>query len=387
MQRLIARESFELDDDHQEFRAICRAFVADRVLPRVADAERTGTFPAELWGELADAGLLGLGHPEEFGGTGGDSLAVTVLAEELARACGGIAVTVLVSAYMAAPHLALFGSVDLKRRYLPAILAGEQVAAIAVTEPGAGSDVAAIRTVARRVDGGYRIFGRKMFVTNAGLADLILVAAKTSPAAGHRGITLFAVETAGTGCTVGRALSKMGWYSSDTRELILDDCLVNEGAVIGEVDKGFYQIMRVFATERLAMAGMGIGLAQAAYHDALGHARQREAFGQALAGHQTIRHTLAEMAVQIESARLVTHRAACRLDTGHPATAESVAAAKLVSARVANMVADAAVQIFGGYGFIEETPVARHYRDARILRIGGGSDEVQLEILGKRLTQ
>lgn len=380
-------ESFELDDEHQQFLEVCRAFVADRVIPRVADAERTRTFPAGLWGELADAGLLGLGHPEEFGGTGGDTLAVTVLAEELARACGGIAVTVLVSAYMAAPHLALFGSVELKKQYLAEILAGKKVAAIAVTEPGAGSDVAAIRTVAQRADGGYRISGRKTFITNAGLADLIVVAAKTSPAAGHRGITVFAVEPATPGFTVGRALPKMGWHSSDTRELTLDDCLVNQKAIIGDVDKGFYQIMRAFATERLALAGMGIGLARAAFHDALDYARQREAFGQTLAGHQTIRHTLAEMAVRIESARLLTHRAATRLDAEHPAAAESVAAAKLVSARVANTVADAAVQIFGGYGFMEETRVAMHYRDARILRIGGGSDEVQLEIIGKRLTQ
>jgi acyl-CoA dehydrogenase/citronellyl-CoA dehydrogenase len=376
---------FDLDEDHRDFQDVCRAFVARELKPRVREAEAAGTFPAELWPKLAEAGLLGVGHPEEYGGTGGGALAMTILSEELARASGGLAITPLVSSYMAAPHLARFGTPEQKERWLRPVLAGEAVAAIAVTEPGAGSDVAGIAARASEVDDGFELRGTKMFITNAGLADVLVVAAKTDPEADHRGITTFLVEGGAEGLSLGAPLEKLGWHSSDTREVFLDGCRVGPDAVLGERGRGFHQIMEAFQVERLALAGMALGLGQAALEEATAHARERRTFGQQLSRHQTIRHRLAAALAELESARALSYQAAARWDAGHAEAAASVAMAKLVAAQVASRVVDEALQVFGGYGFIEETPVAMHYRDARILRIGGGTDEVQLEILAKRM--
>jgi acyl-CoA dehydrogenase len=375
---------WELDEDHEAFRQVCRRFVDEHVQPKVVSSEAVGTFPADLWPALGHAGLLGLLIPEEYGGSPADALAITLLAEELARASGGLAITPLVSSYMAGPHIVRYGTADQKGRYLPDIAAGRSVVAIAVTEPGAGSDVAGITTVATPAEGGFVLRGAKTFITNAGLADVMVVAAKTDRDAGHRGITTFLLDTDQPGLSLGAPLPKMGWHSSDTREVFLDDCPVGEERVLGQVGSGFYQIMESFQLERVLLAAMGVGLAAAALDDASAYAAQREAFGAPLTNLQTIRHRLAEMDVDLHLARLITYQSAARLDADHPEAAATVAMAKLVAARVANRVADEAVQIFGGSGFIDETPVARHYRDARILRIGGGTDEIQLEILAKQ---
>ena len=376
---------FELDDDHRDFQEVCRKFVANELMPHVREAEAAGTFPAELWPKMAEAGLLGVAHPEEFGGSGGGALAMTILSEELAKASGGLAITPLVSSYMAAPHLAKFGSAEQKERWLRPVLAGEAVAAIAVTEPGAGSDVAGIAAIAVERDGGFAIRGTKMFITNAGLADVIVVAAKTDPEAGHSGITTFIVERGAEGMSLSEPLVKLGWHASDTREVVFDDCFVEADRVLGQRGRGFHQIMEAFQVERLSLAGMALGLGQAALDEAIEHARERKTFGQQLSRHQTIRHRLAEASAELESARALTYQGAARWDAEHPEAATTVAMAKLVAPRVASHVVDEALQVFGGYGFIEETPVAMHYRDARILRIGGGTDEVQLEILSKRM--
>ncbi len=378
--------AFELDDVHREFRAVCRAFVEREVMPLVRDAEATRTFPAELWKPLGEAGLLGLGHPEENGGSGtGGHLAIAILSEELARASGGIAITPLVSAYMAAPHLAKFGTAEQRRRYLAPLIAGTAVGAIAVTEPGAGSDVAGIKTRAERVAGGWSITGSKMFVTNGGLADTVIVVAISDADAGHSGMTGFIVESGNAGFLVGRELDKMGWHSSDTRELIFDGCIVPDECVLGEPGRAFYQVMQAFQTERITVAAMGVGLGQTACDDAVDYAKVREASGAPIGKYQSVRHKLAEMSILVSAARTVTYRAAALCDADHPDLRIAVAEAKLIAARVANEAADVAVQVFGGYGFIEETRVTMHYRDARILRIGGGTDEVQLEIVSKAL--
>jgi acyl-CoA dehydrogenase len=382
---LSAGTSFDLDDDLLAFREVCRTFVSRELAPLVREAEQAGTFPPELWPKMADAGLLGLGHPEEYGGSGGGVLAATILSEELARASGGLAVTPLVSSYMAAPHLARYGSPEQKERWLRPVLEGRAVAAIAVTEPGAGSDVAGISTRAKPVEGGHLLSGTKMFITNAGIADLTIVAAKTDPGAGHRGITTFVVERGEEGLSLSPPLEKLGWHASDTREVLFDECFVGPDRVLGELGRGFHQIMEAFQVERLSLAGMAVGLGQAALDEAVAHARERRTFGTTLGGHQTIRHRLATASAELESARTLTYQAAARWDSGHPGAASSTAMAKLIAPRVASRVVDEALQVFGGYGFIEETPVAMHYRDARILRIGGGTDEVQLEILAKQM--
>ncbi|WP_028938011.1 acyl-CoA dehydrogenase family protein [Pseudonocardia spinosispora] len=377
--------SWELDQVHQDFQASARAFVDKEVRPLVEPAEKAGRFPAELWPELGAAGMLGLITPEAHGGADGDGLAVALLAEELARASGGIAVTALVSAYMAAPHVVRHGTEAQRERWLAPLASGEAVAAIAVTEPGTGSDLARVSSTARRTEDGWVLNGRKMFITNAGLADLIIVAARTG-GEGRGGLTLFLVERGTEGLSLGAPLAKMGWHSSDTREVLLDDVALPADAVLGTENRGFYQIMEAFQLERVALAAMGVGHAAECLDLARDYAGQREAFGEPLLHLQTIRHRLAEMEVQLEAARLITYQAAARLDAGHPDAPRSVARAKYLAAIAANRIVDDAVQLFGGAGFVEESPVARHYRDARILRIGGGTDEIQLEILTRNLT-
>jgi acyl-CoA dehydrogenase/citronellyl-CoA dehydrogenase len=237
-----------------------------------------------------------------------------------------------------------------------------------------------VGTTARRTEDGWLLNGRKMFITNAGLADLIIVAARTGDA-GRGGLTLFLVGRGTDGLSLGRPLAKMGWHSSDTREVLLDDVALPADAVLGSENRGFYQIMEAFQLERVALAAMGIGHAAECLDLAREYAGQREAFGEPLTHLQTIRHRLAAMEVELEAARLITYQAAARLDAGHPEAARSVARAKYLAAISANRIVDDAVQLFGGAGFVEESPVARHYRDVRILRIGGGTDEIQLEIL------
>ena len=372
--------TWELDEAHTDFAATCRAFVDKQVRPLVDEAEISGVFPQELWKQFGAAGILGLCTPEEFGGSEGDSLAVALVAEELARASGGIAISPLVSAYMAGTHLVRYGSEAQQQRWLAAIATGEAVAAIAVTEPGAGSDVAGITSRAKATEGGWVLDGRKMFITNAGLADVLIVGARTGEP-GHRGITLFAVEKDSPGLSFSTPLRKMGWHSSDTREVVLDGVAVSREDIVGAEGRGFYQIMDGFELERIALAGMGIGHAAECLDLSRRYVAEREAFGASLSALQTIRHRTAEMEIELEAARLVTYQAAARLDAGHPEAGQSVARAKYLAAVMANRVADDAVQLFGGAGFLDESAVARHYRDVRVLRIGGGTDEIQLEIM------
>ena len=377
-------EAWELDAEHEDFRASVRTFVDRQVRPVVEEAEEKGRPPAALLKEMGSAGLLRLAVPEEYGGGAGDSLAIVVLSEELARASGGIAVTALVTGYMSTPHIAKFGTEAQCSRYLPSLVAGEKIASIAVTEPGTGSNVGGITTRATPADGGYRLDGTKMFITNAGIADVVIVAARTSPD-GHRGVTTFIVEADNPGLSVGQPLRKMGWHGSDTREVVLSDCFVPADAVLGEVGRGFHQIMSAFQLERLTLAGMGIGHAAECLAAATAYAKERDVFGVPLISKQAIRHRLAALSVELEAAQLLTYRAAARLDAGHAEAGASVAKAKYHAAIAACHIVDECVQLFGGSGFLEETPVARHYRDVRVLRIGGGTDEIQLEILAKDL--
>jgi alkylation response protein AidB-like acyl-CoA dehydrogenase len=374
-----------LDLEYRDFQASCRAFTDKHVRPVVDEAERDGRPPAALWRALGEARLLGLMTPEEFGGSGRDELAVALLAEQLAQAAGGIAIGALVSAYMAATHIVEYGTDEQRMAYTADLAAGEKIAAIAVTEPGAGSDVAGISARATRTEEGWRINGRKMFITNAGIADVLIVAAKTDADAGHRGITTFLVDAGTPGLSTGSPLPKMGWHSSDTREVILDDVEVSDSALLGTKGRGFYQIMGAFQLERIVLAAMGLGHAAESIRLATEYIRNRVAFGAPLGDRQSVRHRLAKMQIDLEVARLLTYSAATQLRDRDPESPTTVAMAKFHVANACAAIVDDAVQLLGGSGFVEESGVARHYRDVRILRIGGGVDEVQLDIIAKRL--
>jgi acyl-CoA dehydrogenase len=373
-----------METEYQDFRQSCEAFTRRHVRPVVAEAECQGYPPDALWQQLGEAKLLGLMTPEGLGGSGCDELAVALLAEELSRACGGVAVSVLVSAYMAGTHVVQNGTDKQRDAYSVPIAAGKKIAAIAVTEPGAGSDVAGISARAVRSESGYRINGRKTFITNAGIADVIIVAAKTDLAAGHRGITTFLVDSQTPGLSLSEPLTKMGWHSSDTREVLLEDVEVPHDAVLGEVGRGFYQIMEAFQLERVVLAAMGLGHAAESLNLATEYVKNRPAFGGSLVDKQAVRHRLAEMQIDLEAARLFTYEAAEQLRDRTPDAARMVAMAKYFVPRSASRIVDNAVQLMGGSGFVEESGVARHFRDMRILRIGGGADEIQLDIVAKQ---
>ena len=378
--------SVEKDSIHTEFRSVCRAFVRDQVMPLVEMSEKTKSFPTQLWSKLGELGVLGIGFPESLGGTGeADSIAMMIFAEELTKASGGIAITPIASAYLGGPYLAKFGTPDQQKKYLGPMIAGKMVAAIAVTEPGAGSDVAGISSVALKVEGGYKISGSKIFITNGGIADWLIVAAKTDPTERHKGISQFIVLPSDAGFSVGRPLEKMGWHSSDTRELRFDDCFVPDDRLVGEIGRGFYQIASAFQTERLVLVGMALGHAQVCLDLSLEYAKQREAFGHVIGKFQAIRHKLAEMAIDLKTARLLALDAAHKLDANASDSLSVVSMAKYHCCRVACEIADQAMQIFGGMGYLEETRISLHYRDARILRIGGGTDEIMLEVVAKQM--
>ncbi len=366
-------------------RETLRRFVDREVVPRAAAWEVEGCVPREVLRAMGRLGFLGLRFPEAHGGGALDARATALLAEELGRSTfGGFAITVLVHTDMAAPHLVHAGSAEQIAKYLPALIAGEAIAAIAVTEPDAGSDVKAIRTTARRDGHHWVLKGTKMFITNGALADLYFVAAKTDPAAGAKGISIFLVEKGAPGFSVGRQLDKMGWRSSDTAELVFDDCRIPADALLGEENRGFYAVMKNFQNERLAIASMAMGEAAKAIELTLEYVRTRQAFGAPLWDKQAIRQRLAMLAARVEAGRqLVRHVAA--LDAAGRDCVREVSMAKAYCAELLNEVVYDCLQFHGGGGYLRESAIERMYRDARVQSIGGGATEVMLEEVAKRL--
>ena len=366
-----------------------RRFVEKAVVPKAQAWEEQGYVPRELLREMGQLGYLGLRYAEEFGGGALDARATALLAEELGRSTfGGFAITVLVHTDMASPHLVNAGSPEQIKRYLPGIVAGELITAVGVTEPDAGSDVKAIRTSARRVSpgpgGDWVLNGSKMFITNGALADLCFVAAKTDPAAGARGISMFIVEKGMRGYSVGRRLDKMGWRCSDTAELVFDECRVPAANLLGEEGKGFYAVMKNFQNERIAIAAMTMGEAARAIELTLEYVRTRKAFGAPLWDKQAIRQRLSMLAAGVEAGRqLVLHAAS--LDAQGRDCVKEVSMAKAFCAELLNDVVYDCLQFHGGFGYIKESAIERMYRDARVQSIGGGATEVMLEEVAKRL--
>ena len=379
-------KSIYIDDDLDAIRNQVRAYVENEVVPHVDEWEEARAVPRTKLDEMGKLGFFGLRIPERYGGIEMGHVASVVFAEELGRStCGGFAITVLVHTDLASPYVTNFGSDEQKERWLPAFASGESITAIGVTEPDAGSDVAAIRTTARRDGDGWRLNGTKMFITNGALADLVFIAAKTNPdVKGSRGISIFAVEAGTEGFTASRALDKMGWHASNTAELVLEDVWVSETNLIGELNQGFYYIMENFQNERLSIMGQALGEAQRAVELTVAYVKQRSAFGAPLWDKQAIRQRLAMRQGEIDAARALTYHAAWLTDQGED-TVRQVSEVKALVGELVNVVLYDCVQFHGGMGYVAETAIERMYRDVRIHSIGGGATEVMLEEVAKRL--
>ena len=375
-----------LTAEHELFRDQVRRFVETEVKPHAEAWEEAGSVPREVLRRMGELGFLGVRYQEEHGGSGMDTVATAVLAEELGRSTfGGFAITVLVHTDMASPHLANAGTPEQQARWMPDLIAGRRICAVAVTEPDAGSDVAGMRATARRDGDHWVLNGTKMYITNGVLGDLVFVAAKTdTQAKGSRGVSVFAVERGTLGFTVGRALKKQGWLSSDTAELVFQDCRVPASDMIGEENRGFYAIMRNFQNERIVLGAQAMGEAQAMLGLALSWVRTRKAFGGTLWDKQAIRQRLAMLSAEVEAARRLVYHAAW-LDAHGRDCVREVSQVKALCGELVNRVAYACQQFHGGMGYLRESPIERMVRDARIQSIGGGATEVMLEEVAKRL--
>lgn len=372
------------NETHAMVRETARRFVEQEVRPHIDEWEEAGGFPREVYNKAGALGLLGIGHPEALGGTGEHDIFMKIaVTEELMRSTSGGFAASIGSLDIGLPPVWRMGSPELQKRVVPAVLAGEKIAALAITEPGGGSDVANLRTRAVRDGDHYVVNGSKTFITSGTRADYVTVAVRTGEA-GYAGVSLLLIEKGTPGFSVGRDLKKMGWWASDTAELFFSDCRVPVGNLIGPENSGFLTIMLNFQTERLALAVMAYMTAQIALEACLDYVKTRVTFGKPLSKHQVIRHKLAEMATKVEIAREYTLHCATRMARGEQILKE-VSMAKNFATETSDAVTYEAVQIFGGMGFMRESVVERLYRDNRILSIGGGTHEIMNEIIAKQL--
>jgi short-chain 2-methylacyl-CoA dehydrogenase len=372
----------DLSPEQELIRDTVRAFARDRVAPVAAELDVSGRFPYELIAELAELGLMGLPIPEEYGGAGGDTISYAVAIEELARIDSSVAITVAAHTSLGTMPILLYGTEDQKQRWLPDLASGGRLAAFGLTEPDAGSDAGATRTTAELRDGSWIVNGSKLFITNAG-TDItwgVTITART----GEDEVSNIVVENGTSGYVVSAPMKKLGWRASDTRELSFEDCAVPDENLLGPRGEGFKQFLEILDGGRISVAAMGVGLAQGAYDLAHDYAKEREQFGKPIASFQAIRFKLADMATEIEAGRALVYRAAWLKDQGRPFALEA-AMAKLYTGELSNRVANAALQIHGGFGYMEEAAVSRLYRDQKILEIGEGTNEVQRMVIARHL--
>jgi acyl-CoA dehydrogenase len=372
-------------EEHEALRESLRSFIQREIHPHVHEWEAVQEFPRELFTRMGKLGFLGLKYPEKYGGQGGDYVHDAVFTEEMARCgSGGVAAGIGGHVGIATPPIFKFGTEEQKQRWLVPAIKGERIAALAITEPGAGSDVAGIKTFARRDGDEYVVNGSKTFITNGVRGDIFVTAVKTTEAGGHHGVSFLVLEKEMEGFEVSRKLEKLGWHASDTGELSFSDVRVPVENLLGEENKGFYLIMANFQWERILMALGAVGGMQATFERTLAYAKEREAFGRPIGSFQAIRHKLAEMATKIEAGRDLTYHA-LRLHVSGQDALKEVSIAKLFCCDAAVEVADDAVQIHGGYGYMREYDVERALRDARLGPIGGGTSEIMKEIISKQL--
>jgi alkylation response protein AidB-like acyl-CoA dehydrogenase len=374
--------NFDLSDDHELIRRTVRDFAQGEVAPVAEELDRTKSFPYEIVRKLADLNLMGIPFPEEYGGAGSDTLAYAITVEELTRVDSSVAITLCAHTSLGTQPIYLFGSEEQKREWLPQLTSGQKLGAFGLTEPEAGSDAGNTQTRAVRENGSWVINGAKQFITNAGtdISGVVCITAKT----GENEISNLLVPNGTPGYEQGEPYRKMGWNASDTRPLTFTDCRVPAENLLGPQGQGFKQFLHILDIGRIGVAAMGVGLAQGALDQALAYAKERRAFGQSISKFQAIQAKLADMATEIAAARLLTYKAALEKDAGKNFTL-TAAQAKLKTGRLAVRATEEAVQIHGGYGYIEEYPVCRFYRDAKILTIGEGTDEVQQMVIARAL--
>ncbi len=378
---------FRLDDEHEALRATVADFARSEVAPVIGDYYERGEFPYPLVAAMGKMGLFGLPFPEDVGGMGGDYLALCVALEELARVDSSVAIAVSAGVSLGAMPLYRFGTAEQRQRWLPALCRGEELAAFGLTEPGGGTDAGATRTRATLDGGDWVINGTKCFITNSGtdITSVVTVTAVTGTRAdGGKEISAILVPSGTPGFDVGPGYSKVGWCASDTHELSFTNCRVPESHLLGQQGRGLAQFLSILDESRIAIAAVGVGLAQGCVDECVRYASQREAFGAVIGSHQALRFTIADMATRAHTARLVYYAALAKLLRGEPFKQEA-AMAKLVSSNAAMDNARDATQVFGGYGFMNDSAVGRFYRDAKILEIGEGTSEVQRMLIARHL--
>ena len=374
--------NFDLSPEHELIRDTVREFARERVAPAAEELDREHRFPYELVGEAAELGLMGIPVPEEYGGSGADTLSYAIAVEELARVDSSIAITVAAHTSLGTMPILLFGSEEQKQQWLPELASGKRLAAFGLTEPDAGSDASASRTRAELRDGEWVIDGSKIFITNAGtdITACVTITAVT----GENEISNLIVPNGAAGYEISAPMEKLGWRASDTRELSFRSCVVPEGNLLGERGEGFKQFLEILDGGRISVAAMGVGLAQGAYDLAYAYALERQQFGKPIASFQAIQFQLADMAVEIEAGRALVYKAAWLKDEGREFGLEA-AMAKLYTGELSHRVVNHALQIHGGYGFMEESAISRFYRDQKILEIGEGTNEVQRMVIARHL--
>jgi short/branched chain acyl-CoA dehydrogenase len=377
---------FELTDEQRMLQATVREFAREEVAPATAERDLTGSFPYDAVARLGELGLMGVPFPEEYGGGGADTLSLALAIEELARVDCSLAITVAAHTSLGTMPIYLWGSAAQKEEWLPQLCSGKRLAAYGLSEAEAGTDAGNTRTTAALVDGEWVINGSKVFITNPGteISGCVTITALTDESEGRREISNIIVPNGVPGYEIGAPYRKMGWHSSDTRPLTFVDCRVPEANLLGRRGGGYRQFMNALEGGRIGVAAMGVGLAQGALDEAVAYAKQRRAFGQPIAKFQAIQMKIADISAQLEAVRLLTYRAAVKKDRGELFLLVA-AQAKLLAGRLAVRATEEAVQIHGGYGFMEEYPVCRFYRDAKILTIGEGTDEVQQMLIARQL--
>ena len=378
---------FSLNEEQIEIQRTARQFAEEVIKPRAEEMDRTGQFPYDIVRQMGELGLLGLPFPESYGGAGADFLTYLLTLEEIGRGDASVGITMEAQVSLGASPFYLFGTEEQKQRYLPPLTQGKQLWAFGLTEPGAGSDSGNTQTRAELRDGRWHINGSKMFITNAGTemtGGITLAAATGRRPDGRPDVTNIIVHQGTPGYSIGQPLHKMGWRASDTRPLTFEDCQVPEGNVLGRCGEGFQQFMQILDAGRVAIASLSVGLAQACLDESVKYARERQQFGRPISTFQAIQFKLADMTMEIELARLMYYKAAWLHMQGRPYTREA-AMAKLFASETAKRAADQAVQIHGGYGFMDEYPVSRYYRNVKAHEIGEGTSEVQRMLIAKHL--